>query len=101
METCEPLELTRTSPEVRWSTPVIILSNVDFPAPDLPMIPTNSPLPTCMLMPLSALNSPAAVEYTFTTSTNSTKAEPLEELWRDEREAGTDISTSFLFLQTQ
>src|SRR5512138_1098943 len=74
-----------------------MLSSVDFPAPDLPMTPTNSPLPTCMLIPLRAVNSPAAVEYTFTTSTSSTRADPFEEPGRDKREADTSTCISFPF----
>jgi hypothetical protein len=38
-----PPERTMTSPLERSSTPLIMFSRVDFPAPDFPTIPKNSP----------------------------------------------------------
>src|SRR6185503_7423682 len=52
-------------------TPVIMLSSVDLPAPDLPTMPRNSHASTCRSIPFSAVKSPAAVEYVLTTSRNS------------------------------
>ena len=52
---------TRISPEVGRSMPVIMLTRVDLPLPDLPITATNSPQSTSRSIPFSAVKSPAAL----------------------------------------
>ena len=55
------LPATKTWPVLGRSMPVIMLTRVDLPLPDLPMTATNSPGLTRRSTPLSAVNGPAAV----------------------------------------
>ena len=55
-------------PDEGRSIPPIILSKVDLPLPDLPMMLTNSPADISRLMFFSAENDPAGVWKVFDTS---------------------------------
>ncbi len=62
---------TRTSPEVGWSIPVIMLSSVDLPLPERPTMDTNSPGIRRKSMERNASNEPAALEKVLTTRRSS------------------------------
>ena len=57
--------ITHSSPRVGLSIPAIIFTSVVFPAPDLPIMATNSPGNTWRFIPFSAGKYPAGVIYSL------------------------------------
>src|SRR5580704_6326091 len=74
--------ITRTSPVVGFSSPVIMLSVVDLPQPVGPTTATNSPLATDMLKSRNAIVAlPSGETKRHDTESNSITGASLETTW--------------------
>ena len=76
LRSCTAVPSIQTSPLDGRSMPVIMLTSVLLPLPDLPITATNSPAPTSRLTLLSAVKLPAGVSYCLTTSSRSISGRP-------------------------